>query len=95
MELGKRLRRWWHRVRGRDDEPATASPIKGAAGEHAMPGIRPVKTAPASDELKLAAEGTPGDDPAHKSHPATAGFDPYSSDAGYAKPRGWEEIQHK
>ena len=95
MELGERLNRWWDRVRGRDEEPATAYPKPRSASEHAVPETPAVKTPSASDELKLSVEGKANGAPRQKSHTGTAGFDPYSSDAGYSKPHGWEDVSRK
>lgn len=96
MELGERLHRWWNRVLGRDEEPATASSQDLAAGKYTARETGPVATpSAASDELDLAVEGEPEGGPRHKSHPGTAGFDPYSSDAGYAKPHSWEDVSRK
>jgi len=45
---------------------------------------------PPSDGLELA-DDEPRDRP---SHTGAAGFDPYSSDAGYSKPHSWERVDH-
>jgi len=95
MELGERLNRWWDRVRGRDDEPATAAARTRSAGEQAAREIRPVNAPSDRSELKLSVEGKANGAPRQKSHTGTAGFDPYSSDAGYSKPHGWEDVSRK
>jgi hypothetical protein len=48
------------------------------------------RSAPGSGGLELAEE------PARPEHgrAGAAGFDPYSSDAGYAKPHSWERVDH-
>ncbi|MEY2921264.1 MAG: hypothetical protein RL261_2569 [Pseudomonadota bacterium] len=95
MELGERLIRWWDRVRGRDEEPPTASPEPRSAGEQAGREIRPVNAPSGSSEFKLSVEDTADGSPRPKSRVGTAGFDPYSSDAGFAKPHGWDDVSHK
>lgn len=95
MELGERLIRWWERVRGRDEEPATAPRIvqpvvrkpQGARPIHPLNGRWP------AGELKLAVDSAP--DGATARRPGKRGFDPYSSDGGYAKPRGWDDVTRK
>jgi len=72
---------WWRRVTGRT---ATAAP-------HPRPAARPAPSSkPASDELALADHAAPK----RPSRTGAAGFDPYSSDAGYAKPHSWERLDH-
>lgn len=78
-----RLRDWWDRVTGR----AAAT----AAGPHRrtpQAGPQPDRKPPG--ELSLA------DEPPQQKASATgrAGFDPYSSDAGFAKPHSWERVDH-
>ena len=78
-----RLRDWWDRVTGR--APAAAGlRHERATQAHARTDPRP------PGELSLA------DEPPQQKTPRTgqAGFDPYSSDAGYAKPHSWERIDH-
>jgi len=76
-----RLRDWWHRLTGRETA-ARAAP-------------RPVPKVPDS------AKPVPGelgilDEPIPKkpSRTGAAGFDPYASDAGFAKPHSWERVDH-
>ena len=66
-----------------------------SAGEQAAREIRPVNTPSGRSELKLSVEGKPDGAPRPKSRTGSAGFDPYSSDAGYAKPHGWDDVSHK
>lgn len=74
-----RLHDWWQRLTG--TAPTAPEPR------------RPPATAgpkPSSGDLELA-------DDAAQSRPSRlgeAGFDPYSSDAGYAKPHSWERVDH-
>jgi len=78
-----RLRDWWDRVTGRaDTTPGTPQrPTPQAVA-------RPDSTRPG--ELSLADEP-----PTQKeSRTGQPGFDPYSSDAGYAKPHSWERVDH-
>ncbi len=69
---------WWRRLTGADYEP---SPPPKATG-------RPPQ--PPSDGLELA-DDEQRDRP---SRTGAAGFDPYSSDAGYSKPHSWERVDH-
>jgi hypothetical protein len=73
------VRVWWQKLTGR--EPAKPQPIAKPA---AAP--RPPKAA----GLELA--DTPEEGRASKI--GAAGFDPYSSDAGFAKPHSWERVDH-
>ncbi len=73
------VRAWWHRLLGK-------APVAESA-----PARRPaMPKAPKAAGLELA------DRPAPKSpsHTGAAGFDPYSSDAGYSKPHSWERVDH-
>ena len=78
-----RLRDWWDRVTGR--APATTelrherSPKAHAQADPNPPG-----------ELSLADEATKQ----KSARTGPSGFDPYSSDAGYAKPHSWERVDH-
>ena len=78
-----RLRDWWDRVTGRAPA-ATESRYKRAPKAHAHPDPK------APGELSLT------DEPPKQRTPKTgqSGFDPYSSDAGYAKPHSWERVDH-
>lgn len=78
-----RLRDWWDRLRGADDEPPHA------AGRPKRP-VQPSSPAQSSDGLQLAE--APG--AARPSRQGEAGFDPYGNDAGFAKPHSWERIDH-
>jgi hypothetical protein len=76
------LRDWWEHLTGR----AAASQ---AAPRKAPPAAAAHQATP-SGGLELA-------DEAPKTKPSRvgqAGFDPYSSDAGFAKPHSWERIDH-
>jgi hypothetical protein len=74
-----RLRDWWQRLTGASHEPAP-QPHKAVVRQPQPP----------SDGLELA-DDEPRDRP---SHTGAAGFDPYSSDAGYSKPHSWERVDH-
>ncbi len=73
------VRAWWHKLLGK--EPA-------AEAARVAPPARPKE--PKASGLELA------DGPAPKgpSRTGAAGFDPYSSDAGYSKPHSWEHVDH-
>lgn len=78
-----RLRDWWDRVTGR--APAAA-------------GVRHERTpkGPARPDAKPPGELSLADEPPKRKTSKTgqSGFDPYSSDAGYAKPHSWERVDH-
>lgn len=78
-----RLRDWWNRVTGRTPA-AKGAPHARAPKAQARTGSKP------PGELSLA-----DDAPKRKtSRTGRSGFDPYSSDAGHAKPHSWERIDH-
>jgi len=102
MDLGERFGKLWERLRGRDYQEPTATPPppvrrrnqrKGIARDPA--GARPIDSIepPAKTELRLTVEG-PVDEP-DEDERARAGFDPYSSDGGFAKPRSWDDVSRK
>jgi len=74
-----RLRNWWQRLTGAPHEPPPKPPAVTA---------RPSQP-PSADGLELA-------DDEQRERPSrigAAGFDPYASDAGYAKPHSWERVE--
>ena len=97
MRIGDRWQRWWDRLT--HGEPAQA---RGAAarvtgdgmGLRAAPAsARPVGNVPTAPdgELKLSVDpGKGSTQQRRKVH--TAGFDPYANDAGYEKPKNWDEV---
>lgn len=98
MGLGDRWQRWWNRLTGGPSDEARAGFERRSAGNGAAPrstagGARTVGKVPtASDgELKLSVE--PKNRPIRqRGKVRSAGFDPYSNDAGYEKPRNWDEV---
>jgi hypothetical protein len=82
------LARWWQRLTGRDS-PANSAPARPtpqprpAAGSPKTPAAKP-------EGLELA--DTP--QPKKPGRVGAAGFDPYSSDGGYAKPGTWDRVDH-
>ena len=72
------VRAWWQKIMGR--EPSQPEPAPKAA----------VPKAAKPSGLQLANEL----DPKQPSRVGAAGFDPYSSDAGYSKPHSWERVDH-
>jgi hypothetical protein len=85
MSLRARLQRWWDQMLGRPpwyrDTNVTASRT-GLYTDDAQ--RKPPPTAPG--ELTLADDAGVANPRSHR----TAGVDPYSNDAGFAKPKGWE-----
>ena len=78
-----RLRDWWDRMTGGTTataETPRAPPGKTGAGQE-----------PGTQGGLTVADGPPGP---KASRTGPAGFDPYSSDAGYAKPHSWERVDH-
>lgn len=78
-----RLQTWWQRLTGARPEPDRKSAPKPVS----------VAVAKADDASQL--EIVDSVDPRKRpSRVGEVGFDPYSSDAGYAKPHSWERIDH-
>ena len=75
-----RLRGWWRRLTG--ETPEVQEPPHQATPK---PG-----SAPPADGLEVV-DAPPTRKP---SRVGAAGFDPYSSDAGYTKPHSWERVDH-
>lgn len=73
------VRAWWQKLTG--GEAAKAQPP-------ATPAAAPKPPKAAGLELAEAPEGK------RPSKVGAAGFDPYSSDAGFAKPHSWERLDH-
>lgn len=76
------LRNWWERLTGRVEasQPAPRRAPRAAVAQPAEP----------SGGLELTDDAPHG----KPSRVGRAGFDPYSSDAGFAKPHSWERIDH-
>jgi hypothetical protein len=74
------LRTWWQKLMGKGAEVPAPSPAPGPAS----------RSAPGPEGLELANEP----DRTEHGRVGAAGFDPYSSDAGYAKPHSWERVDH-
>lgn len=78
-----RVADWWRRL--------TAA--RGRQQAAASPSSRRPAPQPASEEDALSI--APDPKPARRAaRTGAAGFDPYSSDGGYAKPHSWERIDH-
>ncbi len=75
-----RLHDWWQYLAGAPARPR----------HHPRAATSQPKRRPASDGLELV------DDPptVRPSRVGAAGFDPYASDAGFAKPHSWERVDH-
>jgi hypothetical protein len=87
-----RLKRWWLRlVGGPQPDGGHASTARHvAAGDSHKTDTPPAKRPAGPGELSLAEDRLPKP----KARSGRAGFDPYSSDAGYSKPRGWDRVDH-
>jgi len=75
-----RLHDWWQRLAGAPAQPK--APPRAATP-------RPTPR-PASEGLELVDDPPAG----RPSRVGAAGFDPYASDAGFAKPHSWERVDH-
>jgi hypothetical protein len=72
------MREWWQRLRGR------AYGVPAPAPKSATKKPPPVEGLGLADEPQSRKPG----------HIGAAGFNPYSSDAGYEKPHSWERVDH-
>jgi hypothetical protein len=73
------VKSWWRKFTGRSAAPAVTSKPPVAAPK-----------APKTSDLEL----TDAPESRKPSRVGAAGFDPYSSDAGYSKPHSWERVDH-
>jgi hypothetical protein len=73
------VRAWWQKLFGKAKEAPVAPAVR-----------RPAPKAAEPSGLELADEKAPK----RPSRVGEAGFDPYSSDAGYSKPHSWERVDH-
>lgn len=78
-----RLRDWWDRVTGPASGTAEAPQRRMPKSSAGPDGKRPGELSLADEPPKQTASRT-----------GQAGIDPYSSDAGYAKPHSWERVDH-
>jgi len=73
------VKSWWRKLVGRGAvQPVAAKPPVAPPNAPATSGLE-LKDAPAASK---------------PSRVGAAGFDPYSSDAGYSKPHSWERVDH-
>jgi hypothetical protein len=72
------VRSWWQKLTGREPAKPVPQPRTAAPKAPKSPGL----------ELSDAPE------PRKPTKVGAAGFDPYSSDAGYSKPHSWERVDH-
>jgi hypothetical protein len=79
------VRTWWQRLTGRKSARPAVAPDRPAA-------TGPARSSKASAGPGLQLVDAPG--PKRPSKVGAAGFDPYSSDAGYSKPHSWERVDH-
>ena len=98
MGIGDRWQRWWDRLShgqsaqgpgGVERRPAG----KGMEQSNTPEGARPLGKVPTEPggELKLAVEPKAGA-VRQRGKVRSAGFDPYSNDAGYEKPKNWDDV---
>ena len=85
MGFAEFWRKWWDRLAGR--VPPAAAPEAHAKSRPHPPSAA---SSAAGDELQLVLE--PKKREQRRRGTGRAGFDPYSNDAGYEKPRNWDEV---
>jgi hypothetical protein len=73
------VRVWWQKLTSLEPERPKPSASRAAAPK--APQAAGLELAEAPEKKKPSRAGA-------------AGFDPYSSDAGYAKPHSWERVDH-
>ena len=79
-----RLQDWWRSLTGKAQAPAQAP---AQASRRVPEASRPRKPATGFELVDEVPRPGP-------SRVGEAGFDPYASDAGYAKPHSWERVDH-
>lgn len=72
------IRAWWHAITGKPPK------VPAARAEPPKPKPAPPGELDLAEPVKPKPPGNIG----------AGGFDPYSSDAGYAKPHSWERVDH-
>ena len=85
MSVGSRLQRWWDKLLGRPPWYRDTNVTISRSDLWADP--PPEKSKP--DDLTLVDDTKSAKSKSHRS----AGADPYSNDAGFAKPHGWERVE--
>jgi hypothetical protein len=102
MDLGEKFGRLLERLLGREYQEPTAAPPPPARRSNQRKGIARDPAAaraidsidpPAGGELRLTVEGPV--DEANGAGRRLAGFDPYASDGGFAKPSSWDDVPRK
>ena len=73
------VKSWWRKLTGR----SVVAPVS----------VAPPVTAPKAQKTS-GLELTDAPEARKPSRVGAAGFDPYSSDAGYSKPHSWERVDH-
>lgn len=104
MELGERFGKLWERLLGREYQEPTATPppparrgtqrkgiARAPAGARAIDPIEPIEAAKGALRLKVEGRVDETDGGGRR----RSGFDPYSSDGGFAKPRSWDDVGRK
>jgi hypothetical protein len=81
---------WWRRLTGREE--VRTAPPPPSTSPRPRPRPQPSKARPGTPPPGLAIDETPPAKP--PGNVGAAGFDPYSSDAGYQKPHSWERVDH-
>jgi hypothetical protein len=94
MGIGDRWLRWWDRFTHGEAEQAHDRVAAGRKETRAAPeSARPVGKVPTGPDGELKLSIDPGNRPISKRKKVgSAGFDPYANDAGYEKPRNWDDV---
>lgn len=87
MGFAEFFRTWWNRLSGHVP-PAAVGPATHAQSQPQHP--QSTASSTADDGLQLELERKA--DEHRRRGIGRAGFDPYSNDAGYEKPRNWDEV---
>jgi hypothetical protein len=86
MSVRARLQRWWDRMLGRPPWYRDTNVTISRTALYSEDAAERKPAVPAPDELTLVDDDGVNKRRTHRS----AGVDPYSNDAGFAKPHGWE-----
>lgn len=99
MTLADRLQQWWDRIRGHEPPvvaaPRTTSAPQAQDAAADAPPRNAVAEAAPGEPLQLSVEGQPTRTPRRQRRYGEAGFNPYSSTAGYGKRRNWDDVPRK
>lgn len=87
MNLWARLQCWWDKLLGR---PPWYRDTNVTISRSDLWSDEPRRKKPKPGELTLSEDPNPKGPRSRRS----AGVDPYANDAGFAKPQGWDKLDH-